>query len=365
MTFKLPSLRLAGALTCALCLTLAACSPPEMPGEKPSASSSAETSNSASAEASEHAAADPHSLTGLSEVADIGDPTPIGTPTPALPAKVTDAKDRSVEVKDASRILALDLTGTLSRTVIALGLGENIVGRTVSSTEAMLADKPVVTQHGHSINAEAVLSLNPSVILTDASVGPPEVLAQLESAGITIVYTPTDHGIEATGTTIKAVAAALGVPEAGEKLAARTDKEVKAAQETIASWVPSTPLDSAFLYVRGTGGVFFILGEDEGAKGLIEALGARDVASANGITQTKPANAESLITLNPEVIFVMKDGLESTGGVEGLAARAGVAQTRAGANQRIVAIPDGMSLSFGPQSGEILLNIARALYGVS
>lgn len=365
MTSKLPFRRLVAALGCTLCLALAACSPPAMPGDKASQSSTSETSHSQSAEPSEHAAADPHALTGLSQVANIGDPAPIGNPTPTLPAKVTDTKARTVEVKDVSRILALDMTGTLSRTVIALGLGDNIVGRTVSSTETMLADKPVVTQQGHSLNAEAVLSLNPSVILTDASVGPPEVLTQLENAGIAIVYTPADHTLESTGATIKAVAEALGVPEAGEKLVERTDKEVKAAQETIASWVPSTPLDATFLYVRGTGGVFFILGEDQGAKGLIEALGARDVASANGIAQTKPANAESLITLNPEVIFVMKDGLESTGGLDGLVARAGVAQTRAGANQRIVAIPDGISLSFGPQSGEILLNVARALYGVS
>ena len=41
-----------------------------------------------------------------------------------------------------------------------------------------------------------------------------------------------------------------------------------------------------------------------------------------------------------------------------------MANTIAGRNHRVIAIPDGISLSFGPQTGEVLTSVAKALYGV-
>ena len=355
------------ALAACVTLLLSSCGS-DTAENSPSASSS--TAGTASAPASGTTGEtldlpDAHSLTGLSEVEDIPDPEPIeGSYTQQLPATVTDVEGNSVTVTDTSRILALDLYGTLSRTVISLGYGENIVGRTVSSTEDQLADLPVVTENGHSLNAEAILALNPTVILVDRSIGPPEVIDQVKAAGIPVIILDSERSIESTGPLIQSVADALGTPEAGQALVERTEAETNAAIEQIAQWAPEEPLDIAFLYVRGTAGVFFILGEEDGATALITALGGNDVANANGITSTTPANAEALLTLNPEVILVMSGGLESTGGVDGLLSRAGVGETRAGANQRIVAIPDGISLSFGPQTGDTLLAIGRALYGV-
>lgn len=90
----------------------------------------------------------------------------------------------------------MDLEGTLSRTVIALGYGANIVGKTVSSTEKQLAEVPVVTQNGHTLNVEAILALQPTVILVDRSIGPPEAIEQLRAAGIPIVLVDPARGIE-------------------------------------------------------------------------------------------------------------------------------------------------------------------------
>ncbi len=356
--------RILGALLATSLLT--ACGTPS--GTSHSAANS-ESSPATSSATSENAQAahlpDPHTLTGLSEVGEIGDPQVIeGNYTQSLPVSVTDYEGHSVTVADTSRILALDISGTLSRTVIALGYGKNLVGRTVSSTEAQLANLPVVTENGHSLNTEAILSLAPTLIVADRSVGPVEALDQLRASGIAVVLVDPDRSLESTSKLITTVAGALGVPEAGTALAERTQKETEEALAKIKGWTPATPLDIAFLYVRGTAGIFFILGADEGAPALIKAVGGNDAAAMAGITSTTPANAEALVALNPEVVFVMREGLASTGGLEGLLARPGVSQTRAGASKRVISIPDGISLAFGPQTGEVLLAVAKALYGV-
>lgn len=357
---------------CALIAT--ACSTPTHPADSASQSS---TDTSASAgihngqstspdsPQSELSLPDPHNLTGLSTVADLEDPIPVeGNFTQKLPVTLTDFEGNQVTITDTSRILALDLPGTISRTIIGLGYGDKLVGRTLSSTEKMLADLPVVTENGHTLNAEAILALKPTVIVADRSVGPPEVIDQLRASGIPVVLVNPAHNIDGVGDQTRAIAHAIGADQAGEALAKRTEENIAAARAQIAKWTPAQPVETAFLYVRGTAGIFFILGEEEGATALIEAVGAKDAASANGISGLSPANAESLVKLNPEVIFVMSSGLESANGVDGMLERPGVAQTRAGEKKRFISIPDGLSLSFGPQTGDVLLSIARALYGV-
>ncbi|MDR0625853.1 MAG: hypothetical protein LBG11_01120, partial [Bifidobacteriaceae bacterium] len=87
-------------------------------------------------------------------------------PAPDLPAQVTDAQGSAVTITDVSRILALDIYGTTSRIVYSLGLGGNVIGRDTSSAFDEIKDLPRVTPEGNTLNAEAILELAPSVIIT-------------------------------------------------------------------------------------------------------------------------------------------------------------------------------------------------------
>lgn len=307
---------------------------------------------------------------GVSHAETVGDVTPVNGRTADdadLPVELTDADGRDVTVDDISRIIPLDVYGTISRTLAGLGLRDSIVGRTVSSTESSLQDLPVVTQGGHSINAEAVLNLNPSLVIVDDSIGPGDALNQLRDAGVPVVKISPGHTIDTVSSDIDTIAGIVGLAENGERLGERADAEISRAVEAIrgaaGDAVPGNPLRMAFLYARGDGGVFYILGPDDGTDDLIEALGGVDAAKEEGIGQASPANAESLADLNPDVLVMMSAGLDSTGGLDGLLAKPGIAQTTAGKNERVLAIPDSQSLSFGPQSGEMLLTAAAALYG--
>ncbi|WP_333617802.1 heme/hemin ABC transporter substrate-binding protein [Dietzia sp.] len=307
----------------------------------------------------------PAELRGLSTVAPVGDIEPVAEdPQASLPVSFTDASGTQVEVTDTSRILPLDLYDTLPRIVSGLGLGGNIIGRTVSSTEPSLAELPVVTQGGHELNVEAILELRPSVVLVDDTVGPPEAIEQIRSAGVTVAEIDPRRTPQSLEDDITLVAGALGVRPEGEKLGERTRAQMDAATTEIGDLAPEGDkrLRMVSLYMRGNGGVFFVLGKGSGADTVIESLGGVDVASEQGIVDTVPANAESLAELDPEVILVMSDGLDSTGGLEGLLARPGVAQTTAGKKQRVVALPDSEAVSMGPQAGISLVRFARAIY---
>lgn len=224
----------------------------------------------------------------------------------------------------------MDIYGTYTNTLSGLGLADNIVGRTVSSTEPNLADLPVVTEGGHNINVEAVLELQPTLVIADHSIGPRDAIDQIRAAGVTTVVMEPERTIDSVGEDITTLGDALGLPNEARELADRSTKEIDEAKEAIKKLVPDDPMRMAFLYARGNGGVFFIMGDGTGAQDLIEGIGGVDVAAENNLSYAEPANAEALARINPEVIIMMTNGLESTGGIDGLLERPGVAQTTAG-----------------------------------
>jgi iron complex transport system substrate-binding protein len=202
------------AAVCALLLTtvLTGCAA----GADGTASSSATTTVAPSlADVRDDVLADPRSWEGPTSAVTAPTPVdPVTGPQPQLPVTVEDAQGTEVTVADTSRILALDLHGTLSRTVHELGLGGQVVGRDTSTQFAEAADLPLVTQNGHDLNAEAILALDPTVILTDTSLGPWDVVLQMRDAGIPVVVTDSHRGLDNLSSLTMEVADALGGPSA-------------------------------------------------------------------------------------------------------------------------------------------------------
>lgn len=355
-----PRSRWWAALVALALLPLAACSA--------QAESAAPAAQAAPALGSVRPLADPRAYDGPStaligdDAVDAIDPPP----QPRLPVTVTDAQGRKVTVRDVSRVLALDIYGTLSRTVFELGLGDRLVGRDISTQFAEAAELPLVTRNGHELNAEAILALDPTLIITDTSLGPWDVVLQLRDAGIPVVIVDSERGLDNVGRLIGQVAAALGAREAGGELAARVRSEIAAVREEIAAVAPQDierKPRAVFLYARGTSGTYYLFGEGSGADSLIDALGLYDVAAEIGWEGSRPLTDEGLIAAQPDVVLMMTKGLESVGGVDALLERfPSLASTPAGQHRRIVDMADEEILGYGPLTAKVLNALAVAIY---
>ncbi|GAA5051071.1 ABC transporter substrate-binding protein [Nocardia callitridis] len=290
------------------------------------------------------------------------DPEPIGpAPTPNLPAKVRSFDGTDVTVTSADRIIAVDRYGTLAQVVWALGLGPKIVGRSTSAAFPAVAQVPNVAGGNGSLNVESVLDLRPTVFLTDTTTVTPALRQQLAAAGVTVVYFDPQRTMDGTAPQIEAVAAALGVPDAGKALAQRTRDEIAAATAAVPQQDP--PLTIGFLYLRSTA-ITMLAGPGSGADSLIAALHGRDAGEVAGVTEPFTAiTSEAMIAAAPDVLVVMSDGLKSVGGVDGLLKVPGVAQTPAGRNRRVVDMSDAVVLSFGPNTGRVIEALDQAVYG--
>lgn len=314
---------------------------------------------------------DPTSYEGPT-TAIVGGPTiePLGSVSGAeLPVTVAShdrSGDTEVTVEDNSRVVPLSMSGTLAELVFAFGLSDNIVGRDVSSSFPGAEDVPVVTKDGHSIDAESVLALNPSLIITDGSIGPTDVVLQLRDAGIPVVTVERAVDAESSFITAQQVADALGVGAAAPELIETMRSAIAAKEVEVQQLLPADPAllpRVAFLYVRGTAGVFYLFGEGSGIDSMIDSIGAVDVAEEIGWKGEKPMTEEALIAMDPDVIVVMSKGLESAGGVDGLlAAQPSIALTSAGEHRRIVDVDDAVLFAGGTRIPDVIDGLARAVY---
>lgn len=287
-------------------------------------------------------------------------------PQQTLPATLTDAQGTRVTVKDTSRVLALDIYGTLSRTVFELGLGDLLVGRDISTQFTEGRKLPLVTHNGHELNAESILGLDPTLIITDTSLGPWDVILQLRDAGIPVVVVDSHRNLGNVERLTTQVATALGVPEAGERLNERVGAEIARSKAAIAKVAPASTerrLRTVFLYARGASGTYYLFGEGSGADSLIDSLGLYDVAAEIGWKGSKPLTDEGILAAQPDVILMMTKGLESVGGVDALLERfPALAQTPAGQHRRIVDMADEEILGYGPLTAKVLNALAVAVY---
>jgi len=248
------------------------------------------------------------------------------------------------------RIVSL-ATG-VGETLVALGVGDSVVGRDETSDIQEISDAMVVTK-AHSVSAEKVLSLNPDLVLVDASTSPPEAIDQIRAAGVPVVEIPEAWNLTDIGARTAAIAVAVGVDKATSN---RVIAEATTFNLDDASSTPpgATKARIAFLYLRGTSAIYLIGGLGSGADSLIEAAGSIDAGAAAGLGAFTPLTAEAIAQLNPDLILLMTKGLDSVGGINGLVNLPGIAQSEAGRAKRVIAVDDTLLLSFGPRTANLV-----------
>ncbi len=252
-------------------------------------------------------------------------------------------------IADTSRIVTL--SGDLTEAVFALGLGDRMVGRDVTTIYPPEALELPIVGVGRFLTAEGVLRENPTLVLGDTQTSPPEAIEQIRSAGVPVVVFEVPTSFDALYAKAVAIGESLGVPDAGADLATELRTAI---EEATAGAAPLDPAPGvAFVYSRGPD-VMLLFGEGMTTQPVIEAAGARDVGTESGVKGTVAVTPEAIVAAAPDVIVITSEGLEALGGVDGLLEIPGFAETPAGRNRRILDYPEGDFLTFGPRIGESL-----------
>ena len=259
-------------------------------------------------------------------------------------------------VPEGTRIVSL--FGDITEILYALGVEDFIVGVDVSSVYPKAAqDLPDVGFAG-ALNAEGILGLSPTIVIGGGIVapGPVGVLEQLEQAGVEVLVLPELVGLDSPAIKIRAIGAAIGIPQRAEALALEVEQAIELAKPTPDPDGEAIELKVLFVYLR-RGGIQLVSGAGREAETIITASGGVDAGAAIGIEGWQPLSPEALLAINPDVYLVMQLGYDAVGGVEGLLAIPGMAETEAGKHSRVIVMEDILLLGFGPRMAETIVQL--------
>ncbi|MEM7172348.1 MAG: ABC transporter substrate-binding protein [Pseudomonadota bacterium] len=259
----------------------------------------------------------------------------------------------------ASRVLSIG--GSITETVYALGQGHRLVARDSTSTYPSDAEELPDVGYMRALSPEAVLSVDPQLILAEDGAGPPETLAVLQESRIPIVKVPDDYSAQGVVEKIRAVGHALGVPEDAERLAEKIANQLTKAEDRATSRSKESGPKRVLFVLSMQSGRVMASGRDTAADRMISLAGGQNAVI--GFSGYKQMSDEAVTAAAPDVILMMDRGGNHGISDDELFALPALTTTPAAQSLSIVRMNGLLLLGFGPRTPQAISELSSALYG--
>jgi len=250
----------------------------------------------------------------------------------------------------------ITLGGSITEIVYALNSGSSIVATDITSVFPEEAQKLPRLGYFRNIPVEGMIGLKPDLVLASSEAGPPAALEKVRSLGTRIETIPEAITPDSARERIQKLGELLNQSTLATGLIEKMEKDLKKAEANRAA-AQKQELKALFLYARGSG-LLLAAGEETGAATLFALAGLKN--ALNGFQGMKPASAEAIVLADPDVIVMLKEAVHSLGGAEKARRLPGVAQTRAGKENRLIIMDDLLFSGFTHRLGEAVLALQKA-----
>lgn len=247
--------------------------------------------------------------------------------------------------------------GDLTEIAWALGAEEWIVGVDTTSTWPKAATELPQIGYVRRLSAEGVLSLKPDLLIAAADSGPDIALDRLRAAGVTVEIAPEVEQASEIPKKITFVGKALDLPEKAAALIDKFNREMAATREKVGD--PAERPKVLFI-LSLQGGAPLVGGEGTTAAQMIALAGGRNAVSA--FEGYKPMSREAIIAAAPDVILMMRQHAEQSGGIEAMLARPEIALTPAGQAGRGITMDGMLLLGFSLRTPQAIAELAGMLH---
>ncbi|OTQ69893.1 hypothetical protein B6D17_09555 [Gilliamella apis] len=246
--------------------------------------------------------------------------------------------------------------GALTEIVFALGAGDQVIG--VDKTSSSPEKVKQLPQIGYwkLLNIEGILSLKPSLFITLSDVEPENIIDQVNQSKVDVLALKRIPGtIDLLYENINKIAVKLDKQKEGQALIERIKTNIADIEAKVATHTQKTKV----LALMSMGGNNSVAGKNTTIDALITIAGGENLANHNSF---KSYTAESLITLNPEVIILNKHSIDQLGGLDKVNTIPGITETAAFKNNRITIIDDSYLFGIGPRVDEAAKILFQSFY---
>ena len=255
---------------------------------------------------------------------------------------------------ESDRIVAIG--GTITEVLYAIGLGGSIVAVDLTSDYPDDAQSKPRVGYMRALSAEGILAVAPTLILAIEDAGPPEVIAQLESASVPFARIPKPKTAAEVPAMIRTVAAAVGRSEQGDEVANAVAEDL--AIVTSLAGKPDEQRKVLFLLGIADGSPL-AAGDGTSAAGMFSLAGLEN--ALGGMAGYKTVSEEAVLAAAPQAIILMADQSHDIGD-EAVLASPALARTPAAQDKRLVRFSGPYLLNFGPRTAHAARDLLAAVY---
>ncbi len=238
--------------------------------------------------------------------------------------------------------------GSITETIFYLGLEDNLVARDLTSNYPEKALKLPSIGYLRNLSVEGLLSLSPSLIISEPDIGPDKVVEQVMKTSVELRILPDDYSTSGIIKKVNCVGQILG---ASQKYLETKTNQLEILRRKLELSIGSISAQKKIMIIlmfRGTSPI--VAGAETSGNAFIEMTGNTNAFS--NINGWKPVGIEGILANNPDYIIVTKRAFSTFKSVDSFLAQTGLQATNAGQNKSVL-VEDGMSLlGFGPRTME-------------
>lgn len=256
------------------------------------------------------------------------------------------------ETVNAEKIISVDSNAT--EILLALGVRSNIIATDITSEPLLNGEHIAKLGYHRELSAEAILSLQPELIVGSDHIGPATTVRAIQNAQINFIQLNSPQTIADLRSNIQHLAKALDREKTGQQLI----DDIQQMETAISRFLNGSNLKMVFLLDLNDRGLSQA-GVDTVGNALINVLDGQNISEFNGY---QSVSLESILAINPDVILV---GSRSNGAPETqqlLSRYPLLKNTAAGQSKRIVSIDAskliaGLSITALQQAEQLALSI--------
>ncbi|MGH7618380.1 MAG: heme/hemin ABC transporter substrate-binding protein [Gemmatimonadaceae bacterium] len=278
----------------------------------------------------------------------------------SLALAATFAAARPIHAQGTNSERVVCVSKQINEFMFAIGAQGVLVGRDLTSIYPPAILKLTSIGYHRALNAEGIISLLPTLFLTDGNFGPAEVAAQIEKVGIPILTIKPGQSVDSAAALLVTLGKRFHRERAADSVASAMKTKMAAALTDTLEWA-GRPRPRVLIMHFGQIANNY-LGLRRGSIGdqmLRWAGGANALDSIGGMQRLTP---EAIAKAAPDIIIATDVGFDRFGSAEKFAAMPGVDLTPAAKAHRIYRIEEDDVMYYGPRTVDALHRIEAILH---
>ena len=221
---------------------------------------------------------------------------------------------------------------------------------------------PSVGYH-RALSAEGIISMRPTMLLTDGNLGPDAVVEQVKKVGIPVVVMTPGSTVDSAQALMAQLGERFNRKAAADSVIAQWKRDMDAAIADSARWAGAPRPRVLVMHFGQLNNSYLALKRGSAADRIINwAGGVNAVDSVGGMMRLTP---ELIARAAPDVIIATDVGFDRVGSAAKFATLPGVALTPAAKSGRVYRVDETEVMYFGPRTPASIRKIAGWLHADS